>query len=113
MTKRPDRRTDHKEDVQVKERVKRPRRHKVLLHNDDFTPMEFVVDVLETLFRKTKAEATRVMLRVHCDGTGIAGVYNHEIAEAKAQRTIQLAREAGFPLMASTEPDSGGSQDPA
>ena len=110
--KRPDHRRDRKEDVLVKERVKRPRRHKVLLHNDDFTPMEFVIDVLETLFHKSSAEATRVMLHVHKNGVGIAGVYSHEVAESKALRTIQLAREAGYPLMASTEPDSGGPAQP-
>ena len=110
--KRPNRRTERKEEVQVQERVKRPRRHKVLLHNDDFTPMEFVVDVLETLFHKSKAEATRVMLNVHRNGVGIAGVYAHEVAESKALRTIEVAREAGYPLMASTEPDGPGPDEP-
>ena len=110
--RRPDRRTERQDDVLVKERVTRPRRYKVLLHNDDFTPMEFVVDVLETLFHKSKAEATRVMLMVHRNGTGIAGVYAAEVAESKALRTIQLAREAGYPLLASTEPDSEGPDEP-
>lgn len=110
--KRPDRRTERREDVLVKERVQRPRRHKVLLHNDDFTPMEFVVEVLETLFHKSKAEATRVMLMVHRNGTGIAGVYQAEVAESKALRTIQLARDAGYPLLASTEPDGEGPDEP-
>lgn len=117
MPKKPARRDPiRKDDVVVKERVKhsvkRPRRHKVLLHNDDFTPMEFVVEILEGLFHRSKAEATRIMLRVHTDGTGIAGTYSHEVAESKAMRTIQTAREAGFPLMASTEPESGGPEEP-
>jgi len=105
--------TDRKEDVLVKERLTRPRRYKVLLHNDDFTPMEFVVELLETLFHRSKAESTRIMLLVHRNGVGIAGVFSHEVAESKALRTIQIAREAGYPLLASIEPDSGGPEDPS
>jgi len=108
---RRDPRRDRREDVLVRERTKRPRKYKVLLHNDDFTPMEFVVDVLESLFNRSKAEATRIMLNVHRNGIGIAGVYSHEVAESKALRTIQTAREAGFPLMASTEPDGEGPEE--
>jgi len=105
--------TRRKEDVLVRERIKRPRRYKVLLHNDDFTPMEFVVDLLETLFHRSAAEATRIMLLVHRNGIGIAGVFSHEVAESKALRTIQLAREAGYPLMASTEPESRDPEEPS
>ncbi|MCB9778427.1 MAG: ATP-dependent Clp protease adaptor ClpS [Alphaproteobacteria bacterium] len=101
-------RHDRKEDVLVKDRVARPKKYKVLLHNDDFTPMEFVVEVLEGLFHKSPAEATRIMLHVHRNGVGIAGVYAREVAESKADKTIKAARDAGFPLMASTEPDSEG-----
>ncbi len=108
MPDRRDPRREKREDTLVKERTKRPRKYKVLLHNDDFTPMEFVVDVLESIFFRSKAEATRIMLHVHRNGTGIAGVYSHEVAESKALKTIQVAREAGYPLMASTEPDQGG-----
>lgn len=100
--------TRRRQDVLVKERTKRPKKYKVLLHNDDFTPMEFVIEVLEGLFYKSKAEATRIMLHVHRHGLGIAGIYSHEVAESKALRTIQLAREAGYPLMASTEPEDEG-----
>ena len=98
-------RLDRQSDTMVKERTKRPRRYQVLLHNDDFTPMEFVTQILETIFRKSGAEATRIMLTVHNSGLGVAGVYSREIAETKAMRTIQLAREAGYPLMVSTEPE--------
>lgn len=108
MPSRRDPRKDRQEDVLVKERTRRPRKYKVLLHNDDFTPMDFVVEVLESLFNRSKAEATRIMLNVHRNGIGIAGIYSHEVAESKALRTIQVAREAGYPLMASTEPDEGG-----
>lgn len=101
--KKPDIRRD--ESTLVKERVTVPRRYKVLLHNDDYTPMEFVVFVLEHLFRKTPAEATRIMLLVHKSGIGIAGVYSHEIAESKATQTVDMARENGYPLLATTEPE--------
>lgn len=89
----------------VRERVKRPRRYKVLLHNDNFTPMEFVVMVLEQIFRRTKAEATRIMLTVHNEGAGIAGTYTREVAETKAASTVQLARSEGYPLLLTTEPE--------
>jgi ATP-dependent Clp protease adaptor protein ClpS len=91
----------------VKERVrtekKDPQLFKVLLLNDDYTTMEFVVQVLESVFQKSPAEAFRIMMHVHVNGRGIAGVYPWEIAEAKAERTIALARESGFPLKAVTE----------
>jgi ATP-dependent Clp protease adaptor protein ClpS len=92
------------EQTLVKERVKRPEQHKVVLHNDDFTPMEFVVELLETIFRRSGAESTRIMLLVHRNGIGIAGVYTREIAEAKAVKSVTIAREAGYPFLATTEP---------
>ena len=92
-------------DTLVKDRTQRPSRHKVLLHNDDFTSMEFVIQVLESVFRKSPAEATRIMLRVHTSGIGLAGIYPFEIAEAKANRSISLARERGYPLLVTTEPE--------
>ena len=69
--------------------MERPRRFKVLLHNDDFTPMEFVIMVLMELFHRSSAEATRIMLHVHRNGVGVAGVFSREIAEAKAARRAQ------------------------
>ncbi len=89
----------------VKERVEKPRLFKVLLHNDDFTTMEFVVEVLMQVFRKSRVEATRIMLLVHNAGKGIAGVYTREIAEEKANMAIEYARAAGYPLLATTEPE--------
>ena len=96
-------------DTAIKERVQEkqqdPALYKVVLLNDDYTTMEFVVQVLETVFQKSPAEAFRVMMHVHVNGRGIAGVYTWEIAEAKAEKTISMAREAGFPLKAITEED--------
>ena len=101
----PEERRGRQESVLVKERTKRPRRFKVLMHNDDFTPMEFVILVLEQVFFRSKAEATRIMLTVHNEGSGIAGVYSREVAETKAADTIRLARSTGYPLHVTTEPE--------
>src|SRR6478735_5394520 len=84
----------------IDEQIKEPSLYNVVLLNDDYTPMMFVVDVLETLFQKSPAEAYRVMMQVHVNGRGIAGVYSWEIAETKADRVAELAREAGYPLKA-------------
>jgi ATP-dependent Clp protease adaptor protein ClpS len=76
---------------------------RVVLHNDDYTPMDFVVDVLERIYDKSPAESYRIMMKVHVEGRGIAGIYAHEVAETKAKATIDDAREAGYPLLASVE----------
>ena len=94
---------DH--NVQLKDRVQRPRKYKVIVHNDDFTPMEFVTDVLEQFFNLSPAAATRVMLTIHNEGIGVAGIYSREVAETKKERVIQRAREYGFPLLLTTEPE--------
>ncbi len=95
--------TDVVPDQQQK--TKKPRRFKVLFHNDDYTTMEFVVHVLETLYDKSPAEAAQIMLRVHKKGTGIAGVYTRQIAETKVEKTIGYARKEGHPLMVTMEPE--------
>jgi ATP-dependent Clp protease adaptor protein ClpS len=91
----------------VKERVQPkkedPTLYKVVLLNDDYTTMEFVVHVLESVFQKSPAEAYRVMMAVHVNGKGIAGVYPWEVAETKVDVVISMARDAGFPLKAVTE----------
>jgi ATP-dependent Clp protease adaptor protein ClpS len=78
---------------------------KVLLHNDHYTTMEFVVDVLEQVFAKPMADAVNIMLNVHNNGVGIAGVYAAEIAETKIDRVHELAHKQGFPLRCSMEPE--------
>jgi ATP-dependent Clp protease adaptor protein ClpS len=94
-------------DGAVRERVKtkkqEPKLFKVLLLNDDYTTMEFVIEVLESVFQKSPAEAYRIMMAVHLGGQGIAGIYPWEVAETKVDTVIQLARGAGFPLKAVTE----------
>jgi ATP-dependent Clp protease adaptor protein ClpS len=94
------------EDV-VKERVKtkkkEPTVYKVVLLNDDYTTMEFVVTVLENVFQKTPSEAFQIMMHVHVNGRGIAGVYSWEVAETKVDTVTSLARGAGYPLKAITE----------
>jgi ATP-dependent Clp protease adaptor protein ClpS len=91
----------------VKERVrtekKEPTLFKVLLLNDDYTTMEFVVHVLEEVFQKSPAEAYQIMMHVHVQGRGLAGIYPWEVAETKADTVITMARDAGFPLKAVTE----------
>ena len=86
-----------------KPKVEEPPLYKVLLHNDDYTSMEFVVLLLEKVFSKSTAEATRVMLNVHQQGIGVAGIYNREIAETKMAVVHDLARKNEFPLRCSME----------
>ncbi len=84
-------------------KTRRPQLFKVLLHNDDYTTMQFVVEVLESVFDKSPAEAHRIMMHVHTQGHGVCGAYTHEIGETKVSLVHDLAREQGFPLRASME----------
>ena len=84
-------------------KVDKPKLFKVILHNDDFTTMEFVVHVLETVFSLGETEAFRIMLEVHVKGAGVAGTFPYEIAEMKVARTLSLAKAHEFPLMCTME----------
>lgn len=96
---------DLREDLETKveDELERPPMYKVLLHNDDYTTMEFVVEVLQEIFHKTAAEATRIMLIVHKSGKGLCGVFTEDIAETKVEIVHHLARKNGFPLRCSME----------
>ena len=89
--------------TRTRRKLERPPRYKVLLHNDDYTPMEFVVSVLEQVFGKGPSEATQIMLQVHRSGLGVAGVYVLEIAETKVATVHRLAEERGYPLRCGIE----------
>lgn len=88
-----------------KTRTKKPTLYKVLLLNDDFTPMEFVVHVLERFFHKNREAATQIMLHVHRKGVGVCGVYTYEVAETKVTQTMDFARAHQHPLQCTMEPD--------
>lgn len=94
-------------DVQLEtvKKLKHPQLYKVLLHNDDYTTMEFVVLVLRTVFHHSESEAVNIMLHVHRRGVGVAGVFSYEIAETKAAKVMRLAREHEYPLRCSVEPE--------
>lgn len=98
---------DHDIELLERERVREgdPDRFRVVILNDDYTPMDFVVVVLETIFLKTPSEAYGIMMRVHREGRGVAGAYPFEIAETKAERVAIEAQANGYPLRAVVEPD--------
>jgi ATP-dependent Clp protease adaptor protein ClpS len=87
----------------VRRKVARPDKYKVILYNDDFTPMEFVVMVLEQIFGKSPAAATQIMLQIHRSGLGVAGVFVLEVAETKVASVHQAAEGRGYPLRAGLE----------
>ena len=101
--------TDRRRETEVLEKTRQkteePPLYRVILHNDDYTTMEFVVKVLETVFLKSPAEAFRIMMQVHVEGHGLCGRYPSDIAETKVVTVHELAREQGFPLRASMEED--------
>jgi len=88
----------------VKPALKRPPLYKVVLLNDDYTPMEFVVEILETYFGMGREKATQVMLTVHTKGKGVCGIYPRDTAETKATQVNQYARDSGHPLLCEVEP---------
>ncbi|MDJ0896612.1 MAG: ATP-dependent Clp protease adapter ClpS [Alphaproteobacteria bacterium] len=91
--------------VRSRAKTKKPSMYKVLMLNDDYTPMEFVVHVLERFFRKTREEATEIMLHVHRKGVGICGVFPYEVAETKVTQVMDFARQHQHPLQCTLEKD--------
>ncbi|PIU31193.1 MAG: ATP-dependent Clp protease adapter ClpS [Syntrophobacteraceae bacterium CG07_land_8_20_14_0_80_61_8] len=90
-------------ESEVQEELTEPPMFRVLLHNDDYTTMEFVVDILRRVFHKPIEEATRIMFSVHKSGTGVCGTYTEEVAETKVELVHHLARKNGFPLLCTME----------
>ncbi|MGZ8830000.1 MAG: ATP-dependent Clp protease adaptor ClpS [Thermoanaerobaculia bacterium] len=99
----PDSRFEESALAESAEKVDQPPLYKVLLHNDDFTTMDFVVWVLQSIFSMAEEQAIQVMLNVHVKGVGVAGIYTFEIAEMKVAKTISLAGEHEFPLLCTME----------
>ena len=96
----------HDHDVAIEEsrpKLKRPPMYKVILVNDDYTPMEFVVEVLETVFGMERSRATRVMLEVHTKGKGVCGIYTYEVAETKVAQITKIAQQQQHPLLCTME----------
>ncbi|HIJ62189.1 MAG TPA: ATP-dependent Clp protease adapter ClpS [Rhodospirillaceae bacterium] len=89
--------------IKTRPKTKRPSMYKVLMLNDDYTPMEFVVHVLERFFGKNREEATRIMLHVHQRGVGVCGVFTYEVAETKVTQVMDLARQNQHPLQCTVE----------
>jgi ATP-dependent Clp protease adaptor protein ClpS len=88
---------------ETRQKTRTPTRYKVILLNDDYSTMEFVVQILETVFHKSPAEAYRLMMQVHTHGRSVCGAYSFEVAETKVATTHDLARREGFPLQATLE----------
>jgi ATP-dependent Clp protease adaptor protein ClpS len=105
----PQRWTDEEGNVateqETRQKIDTPRLYKVLLHNDNYTTMDFVVLVLTSVFRKPEPEAIRIMLDVHYKGMGLVGVYPRDVAETKVSKVLQMAHEAEFPLLCTMEPE--------
>jgi len=97
--------TDGEVLERTKQQTKKPELFKVLLINDDYTTMDFVIEILESVFYKQPAEAFRIMMAVHMQGKGLCGLYPHEVAETKVATVIDRARAHGFPLLAAMEPE--------
>ncbi len=86
-----------------KSKTRKPKMYKVILHNDDYTSMEFVVDILETLFHKPPVVAAQIMLKIHKEGSGVAGVFTRDVAESKVQQVEDRAVDYGYPLLCTME----------
>ena len=118
MSKQKPKRDDGGIDVQEpeakpkpKEKLQKPKRYRVLLHNDDYTPMFFVVQILLHVFNKSESDAQAIMLHAHTKGYAVAGVYTFEVAETKVEETMKYAAESQVPLLCTMEPEDEGGAD--
>lgn len=110
MPKEPGTKKKTEGDVALADRTKtqQPRRYSVVLHNDDYTTMEFVVHVLIKFFQKDETEATQIMLQVHHKGYGIVGTFTRDVAETKAEQVVAYSKHHGHPLKCTAEPEGFG-----
>lgn len=99
----PKRERENQGETLTRKKVEKPPKYKVLLLNDHYTTMEFVVAVLQQIFHHSPASASRIMLHIHNSGTGVAGIYTREIAETRVAQVMHLAKEAGHPLQCTME----------
>jgi ATP-dependent Clp protease adaptor protein ClpS len=90
--------------IESKPKLQQPRRYKVLLHNDDYSTMEFVMHILKKFFNKSAIDSQRVMMSVHTKGSGVCGIYTFEVSESKVAQVTKYARKAGHPLRCTCEP---------
>ena len=97
--------TSTKNRTETKLKTARPKLHKVILINDDYTPRDFVVKILQSVFHLGEPQAESIMMTAHQKGAGVIAVYTREIAETRAEEAIDLAQQFGFPLMVTTEPE--------
>ena len=105
MARKPESDTEVLTETRTKKKLQKPRLYKVLLHNDNYTTREFVVAVLREVFHRPETEAVQIMLHVHYNGIGVAGVYTYEVAETKIKTVEELAKANEFPLRLSMEPE--------
>ena len=95
--------TEESAATEAEDEVRHPSLYKVLIHNDDYTTMDFVVFVLQSIFHRSESDAIRLMMQVHQQGVGVAGIFTFEIAEMKASETMELARANEYPLLCTLE----------
>ena len=105
MARKPEAETEVLTETRTKKKLQKPHLYKVLLHNDNYTTREFVVAVLREVFHRAETEAVQIMLHVHYNGIGVAGVYTYEVAETKIKTVEELAKANEFPLRLSMEPE--------
>ena len=91
--------------TRTEKKLERPKLYRVLLHNDDYTTREFVVWILEVVFHRSEVESVQIMLHVHNNGVGVAGVYPFDVAQAKVEKVLELAEQNEFPLLSTLEPE--------